>query len=64
MWTREKISTLTTPEVRQLRVNAERLLENEVAALCDEVLGARPRGQAGARKRKPKGGPARLVSSV
>lgn len=64
MWTKEKISTLTTLEVRQLRVNAERLLESEVAALCDEVLGARPRGHAVARKRKPKGAPARLVSRV
>ncbi|HYN14002.1 MAG TPA: hypothetical protein VET51_15270 [Burkholderiales bacterium] len=43
-WTREKIDSLTTPEVRQLRANAERLQETEIAALCDAVLGARPRG--------------------
>lgn len=42
-WTREKIDTLTTPEVKQLRVNAERLHEPEITALCDDVLGARPR---------------------
>lgn len=43
-WTREKIGSLTTPEVRQLRANAERLQETEIAALCDAVLGERPRG--------------------
>ena len=43
-WTREKIATLTTPDVRQLRVNAERLNAPEVMELCDAVLGERPRG--------------------
>jgi hypothetical protein len=43
LWTREKISLLTTPEVRSLHANAERLMEPEIAALCIEVLGARPR---------------------
>ena len=43
-WTREKIDSLTTPEVRQLRANAERLQEREITALCDAILGGRPRG--------------------
>jgi len=43
-WTREKIETLTTPEVRQLRENAQRLSETEIVGLCDQVLSARPRG--------------------
>jgi len=63
MWTRDKIDSLSTPEVRQLRVNALRLEETEVAALCDEVLGTRPRGRAPQRPtRRRKGGPQRLVS--
>lgn len=47
-WTRERIDALSTAEVRQLRDNAERLQETEIAALCEQVLGSRPRG--GARK--------------
>lgn len=42
-WTREKIDLLSTPEVRNLHANAERLVETEIAALCLEVLGERPR---------------------
>jgi hypothetical protein len=42
-WTKEKIETLTTPDLRNLHANAERLLETEIAALCIEVLGTRPR---------------------
>lgn len=49
-WTKDRINALTTAEVRQLRANAERLRNTEVAALCDEVLGERPRGVA----RQPK----------
>lgn len=40
-WTREKIDSLSSPEVRQLRENAQRLAETEVASLCDQVLKAR-----------------------
>lgn len=43
LWTKEKIDLLATPEVRNLHANAERLMEPEIAALCIEVLGARPR---------------------
>jgi hypothetical protein len=49
-WTREKIDSLSTAEVRQLRDNAQRLHEPEIAALCDQVLGSRPRGGARAKK--------------
>ena len=51
-WTRERIDSLSTIEVRQLRANAERLQEPEVTALCDAVLGTRPRGLA--KSAKPK----------
>ena len=42
-WTKEKIDSLSTLEVRNLHAHAERLLETEIAALCIEVLGSRPR---------------------
>lgn len=42
-WTKDRIQTLTKPEVKQLRANAERLHEPEVVALCDEVLSGRPK---------------------
>jgi hypothetical protein len=54
-WTREKIDTLSTPELRQLRSNAERLNEPDVVALCSEVLAVRPRGEATPRRPMPKG---------
>ena len=40
-WTKDRIQTLTKPEVKQLRANAERLQEPEVVALCDEVLSSK-----------------------
>jgi hypothetical protein len=40
-WTLDRIQTLTKPEVKQLRANAERLEEPGVVALCDEVLNAK-----------------------
>ena len=61
-WSREKIDALNTPELRQLLVNAERLKETEVAALCNELLDARPRGHAAVRRQKPKGPVRRLVT--
>jgi hypothetical protein len=42
-WTKDRIEGLSTPEVRQLRDNAQRLSETEIVALCDEVLKARPK---------------------
>lgn len=49
LWTREKIESLSTPEVRQLQANALRLSETEIVALCDDVLGTRPRGRLAAK---------------
>ncbi len=53
-WSKEKINGLTTPELRQLMANAQRLEETEVAALCHELLSERPRGIVAPRKSKPK----------
>ena len=51
-WTREKITTLTTPDVRQLRANAVRLNDPEIMERCDVVLGERPRGRGAGAKTK------------
>ena len=45
-WTLDRIQTLSKPEVKNLRANAERLQEPGVVALCDKVLGTKP-GPAG-----------------
>lgn len=57
LWTKEKIDLLGTPEVRNLHANAERLMEPEIAALCLEVLAARPRTGITAPGAKPKAAP-------
>lgn len=57
LWTKEKIDLLGTPEVRNLHANAERLMETEIAALCIEVLAARPRTGITAPGAKPKPAP-------
>jgi hypothetical protein len=41
-WTTERVAALSTDEVRQLRLNAERLRNEVVLAICDEVLRTRP----------------------
>jgi hypothetical protein len=46
-WTKERIEALTTPEVRQLRENAQRLSETEIVALCDEIIKVRPKTGTG-----------------
>lgn len=53
-WTLDRIQTLSKPEVKQLRANAERLEEPGVVALCDEVLGikAKAAGTGAARSAK------------
>ncbi len=61
-WSKEQIGKLTTPELRALLENAERLKEPEVAALCNELLDARPRGHAVVRRQKQPGEARRLVS--
>ena len=50
LWTRDRIDALATPELRELHANALRLNETELAALCDEILGLRPRGRIVERK--------------
>ena len=42
-WSKERIDKLSTPELRALLANAERLKEAEVVALCNELLAARTR---------------------
>lgn len=64
LWTLEKIASLTTPEIRQLRANAERLQEDDICALCAQVLADRPRGLAAPRApaKKKRADGRRLVS--
>jgi hypothetical protein len=52
-WSKEQLDALSTPELRVLLDNAQRLKEIEIAALCDEILDARPRGRAPAPRKKP-----------
>lgn len=61
-WSREQLDKLTTPELRALLVNAERLKEAEVAALCNELLDARPRGRPPVRRDKQSGSGRRLIT--
>ena len=65
-WTLDRIQTLSKPEVKQLRANAERLQEPEVVALCDEVLSSKAKpvkaaasgpAKVKAKAAKPKGSP-------
>lgn len=54
-WTTERIEALATPEVKQLRANAERLNDPEIVNRCNAVLGERPRSgvaRAGSSVRK------------
>ena len=54
-WTKDRIQTLTKPEVKQLRANAERLQEPEVVALCDEVLSGKAKAAKAAAARPAMG---------
>ena len=53
-WTRERLEKMSTPELRALLDNAERLKETEIAQLCSEILDKRPHGHTPARKRAAK----------
>ena len=44
-WTSERIGQLSTPDIKQLRENADRLGEPGLAALCSDILKVRPRAQ-------------------
>jgi len=61
-WSKEQIDRLSTPELRALLVNAERLKEPEVAALCNELLDARPRGRLPVPRDRRSGPARRLVT--
>ena len=61
-WSKEQIDKLNTLELRALLSNAERLNEPEVAALCNEILDARPRGHPSVRQQKLPGQARQLVS--
>ena len=56
-WDFERITLLSTPDARQLRSNAERLGQEDIVALCDQILRSRPRGVARvpAKRRKKSG---------
>ena len=49
-WTRERIEQLPPQDIKQLRVNAERLGESHLAALCGELLKTARRMQTAPRK--------------
>jgi hypothetical protein len=61
-WSKEQIDKLSTPELRALLVNAVRLKEPEVAALCNELLDARPRGHPAVRRDKGSPAAGKLVT--
>jgi len=64
-WTAERIATLSATEAKQLRDNALRLGENEIAAVCEQALTRLRREAAAARKAlppKPRRAPAPKVT--
>ncbi len=61
-WSKEQLDKLSTIELRALLINAERLQEPEVAALCNEILDARPRGHVSVRQQRLPGQARHLVS--
>jgi hypothetical protein len=61
-WTKERIDALSTPEIRQLRENAQRLGETEIVGLCDEILKVRPKTGSGLKTAKPAKGKAKAAA--
>ena len=61
-WSREQMDKLSTPDLRALLENAERLKEPEVAALCSDLLDGRPHGHSMARRRQQASQARRLVT--
>ena len=61
-WTLDRIQTLSKPEVKNLRANAERLQEPGVVALCDKVLSSKSGTSATAAARPAKAGKPRKES--
>jgi len=62
-WTKDRIELLTTPEVRQLRDNAQRLSETEIVGLCDEVIKARPKTGSGLKSATAKAASAKAAAA-
>jgi hypothetical protein len=62
-WSRERIASLVTEDVRQLRDNAFSRGRQAVVALCDEVLQERPKPRAGKRATRGHGGEKRTLVS-
>ena len=63
-WTRERIGQLPAQEIMQLRANAERLNEPDLAALCSDMLAqARSRARTGLRgKAEPRTTARKLIA--
>jgi hypothetical protein len=53
-WTSERVEQLETPEVQQLRENAEKLGATGVVALCDAALNTRPNAASRSAPAAPK----------
>jgi hypothetical protein len=63
LWTAERIAQLSAQDIKQLRANAERLNEPELAALCDEVLKTVRQTHAGPRRKSgPRTKAGRLIA--
>ena len=63
-WSAERIARLNMTEVKQLKDNALRLGEPEIAALCDQAMTALRRAATEARKAAPKKAPAPKKKAV
>jgi len=62
-WTPERVAQLSAQDIKQLRANAERLNESDLATLCDEVLkSARHAPAASPRKSSPSTKAHKLIS--
>jgi len=51
-WSKERIGSLATAEVTQLRLNAERLNDPDIIARCDEVLRERKAAERAERQKQ------------
>lgn len=63
-WTLERITQLSAHDIKQLRVNAERLNKAAVVALCSEALSGKRASSRGGRKAGAHAKPRHLVARV
>lgn len=63
-WTLERITQLSARDIKQLRVNAERLNKAAVVALCSEALSGKRARSRGGRKAGAQAKPRTLVARV